>query len=120
MKKYNLSLVLFLVGIIVTIFGMVSLVRFNGVFSEMLTFFSVPITAHMAWMALSVNLGMFIIHASFLTALILSFKSLKNSPSGVDKTVFCISLVLVTGILFLWFIDGSYPVLFNTWELITH
>lgn len=103
-----------------TIFGMVSIGNFNGIFSKILVFFSVPITAHLAWVQLSINLGIFIIHASFLTALILSFKSLKNSPIRIDKAVFGISLVFVLGILLLWFINGSYPVLYNTWELITH
>jgi len=120
MKKYNLPFILFSVGIMVTIFGMVSVGSFNGIFSKILTFFSVPTTAHLAWMQISINLGMFIVHASFLTALILSFKSLKNAPTGIDKAVFGISLVFVTGILLLWFVDGSYPVLYNTWELLSH
>jgi len=120
MNKYNLSFGLFLVGIIVTTFGTVSIGSFNGIFSKILTFFSVPVTAHLAWMQLSINLGMFIIHVSFLVALIVSFKSLKNFPRGIDKVLFGISLFFVTGILLLWFVDGSYPLFFNTWELITH
>lgn len=120
MNKYKLPLVLFLVGIGVIIFGMVSIGSFDGVFSKILMAFSVPITAHLAWMQLSINLGMLIVHASFIASLILSFKSLKNSPRGIDKAVFGISLVFVTGILLLWFIDGSYPVLYNTWELLSY
>lgn len=103
-----------------TISGLASIDTFNGVFSKILTFFSVPTTAHLAWMQLSVNFGIFIIHASYLLAFILSFKSLKNSPREVDKMVFGISLVLVSIVLLAWFIDGSYPVLYNTWELIKH
>lgn len=121
MKKYNLSFFLFLLGIIITIFGMVSVGNVNGLFSKILNFFpSVPIVSHLAYVMLFIDLGMYIIHASFLVALILSFRSLRNSPSAIDKSVFGISLVLVMGVLLLWFIDGSYPVLFKAWKLFTY
>jgi uncharacterized membrane protein len=120
MRKYNFPFVLFIFGLIVTIFGMMSLDNFNGIFEKILTFFFVPGHTHSAWILLFINLGMYIIHAGFLIALIISFKSLKNSPVGIDKTVFRISLVFITGVLLLWFFNGSYPVFYNTWALINN
>lgn len=120
MKKYKWPVTLFIVGLFITVFSMLSIGNFDGIFSSILKLFSIPLTAHLAWMQLGINLGMFVIHMSLLSSLVISLKSVINSPSRLDKWVFGFSLLLVSTLLLLWIIDGSYPVPYNTWGLLAN
>ncbi len=120
MKKYKLPLFLFIHGAALFVLSMISMSSLDGLFTKILDLFSVPPRAHLAWMMLGANLGVFSMHLSFCVALGMSMQKIFKGPTRFDRWVFGVSLFLVASVLLLWVVDWSYPVPYDTWALLTH
>ncbi len=109
---------MFSAGVCIVIFPMFSIGSGDGIFSRILSLVSVPPTSELAVMQLCINVGILFVHFSFFLSLGISVKSILNAPERIDKWVCVFSLLATVLILLLWFVDGSYPVLYNTLELL--